>query len=171
MYYEREMATLYRNIDTAPQPDSSSSWLRENQGWLYEYGGSVDVVVCPDLHPETAPSLIGRSSYSANARTVTAHQKSGDGPSHAVWGGQRNETGLVRLINIEKPAAAFTFACRAHRPVVGDSYWDRPSSHGNSDYQLSFDHGGKANFLFVDGHVESLTPEQVEAREEDLFDL
>lgn len=103
---------------------------------------------CPD-HKETGEYLF---SYAMNVHFELDPSGDDYAESPLTW----------RKVN-QVPAPGRTILLAEPRPVLfGDHLmchqWSSPSSAKNA---LSADrHAGRSNFLFVDGHVESLEPEQ-----------
>jgi len=79
------------------------------------------------------------------------------------WFGKKDFTAQVRVSNVTNPGRTFSFTTAAdwHVGYGGRTSWT-PANQNSA--KIAYRHGDKAQFVFFDGHVESLTRAEVNTR-------
>jgi prepilin-type N-terminal cleavage/methylation domain-containing protein/prepilin-type processing-associated H-X9-DG protein len=135
--------------------------LDRTKGKLYPYLGSTESVeTCPAVpfggaykaKFQGAPWTYGVNRYLSSHRPPSAGPGNGKGNGNIAWVRGRD---AARTLVFADAAQVNTFQAPASptHPMLEDWYYIEPSKR-----YVQFRHGGKANVLFADWHVEAVGP-------------
>jgi len=140
--------------------ETSLETIDKNAGFQFD-----SVITCPSLrrlHPEVRMALHRTYTYNYYLNERDPSSKYNSLPS-----AQRPmlEDGYRKLQVVEQPGRMWMFADGASAAETFTTY--STSVNESTSTTLNLPHRGRANFVFLDGHVESLSAEDIRDRRDD----
>lgn len=134
-------------------------------------GAKGKLFICPD-HPHPVPEPVG--SFQSGVRSYAPNQlvmKPGaltdrlraaklQRPSQTILLGDATIPTIPGTASLNLLTGVMSFT----NPANADNTVPEGNGDGGGGSSIAFRHGGKANLIFCDGHVESLRPDQVKQK-------
>lgn len=122
--------------------------------------------LCPSKHEEiVSPEVVGYGWNYASFGNNTWGQPGTDG-----W--QHTRSAFAKLADISNPESIIIIGDSKDAGVVPEKTWEHRYIYRNATYWYTHArrHNGGGHYLFVDGHIEWMTPETLQSRLPDVFD-